>query len=150
MLRVIRTGALTLLALAWTELASAWYGPVARRPLAQTNCARCYAVGKVGPSHAQEAPPFRQLHTRYPAEDLAEAPVESIQASPSSSPRLIRSALSLPTSSRWSAEASSQLAARSSSLGTSSRRAPPGTSRIAWARSRRVSMRLTVSMVRPR
>lgn len=40
---------------------------------AQTHCAECHAIGRVGESPVSEAPPFRTLHTRYPVEDLAEA-----------------------------------------------------------------------------
>ncbi|GJD99246.1 c-type cytochrome [Methylobacterium isbiliense] len=47
--------------------------------LARTNCARCHAVGRHGASPLREAPPFRELHTRYPVEDLGEALAEGIQ-----------------------------------------------------------------------
>jgi mono/diheme cytochrome c family protein len=46
--------------------------------LAQTNCTKCHAIGKVGESPMREAPPFRTLHERYPVEDLAEALAEGI------------------------------------------------------------------------
>jgi cytochrome c len=46
--------------------------------LAQTNCTKCHAIGKVGESPMREAPPFRTLHERYPVEDLAEAFAEGI------------------------------------------------------------------------
>ena len=48
------------------------------RRLAETNCARCHAVGRVGDSPLPIAPPFRTLHTRYPVENLAEALAEGI------------------------------------------------------------------------
>jgi mono/diheme cytochrome c family protein len=48
------------------------------RMLAQTNCASCHAVGRVGESPLRIAPPFRILHTRYPVESLAEAFAEGI------------------------------------------------------------------------
>jgi cytochrome c len=73
-------GALALLALVCGTHVSASDGRVARgRTLAQTNCARCHAVGRVGRSPLREAPPFRDLHTRYPVEDLAEALAEGIR-----------------------------------------------------------------------
>ncbi len=42
------------------------------RRFAQANCASCHAIGPVGDSPLQNAPPFRSLHLRYPVEDLAE------------------------------------------------------------------------------
>jgi cytochrome c len=48
------------------------------RNLAQHNCARCHAVGRVGESPLRAAPPFRTLHTQYPIEDLAESFAEGI------------------------------------------------------------------------
>jgi len=44
----------------------------------QRNCAVCHAVGTRGESRNHEAPPFRELHTRYPVEMLAEALAEGI------------------------------------------------------------------------
>lgn len=43
-----------------------------------TNCARCHAVGRVGTSPLGAAPAFRDLHTKYPVEDLGEALAEGI------------------------------------------------------------------------
>ncbi|HEX2724405.1 MAG TPA: cytochrome c [Beijerinckiaceae bacterium] len=48
------------------------------RVFAQTNCATCHAIGRVGESPLRIAPPFRTLHTRYPVEHLAEAFAEGI------------------------------------------------------------------------
>lgn len=42
------------------------------------NCARCHAIGATGESTHKEAPPFRQVVTRYPLENLAEALAEGI------------------------------------------------------------------------
>src|SRR4051795_6775645 len=39
--------------------------------LAETDCARCHAIGPTGRSPLPPAPPFRTLHTRYPVESLA-------------------------------------------------------------------------------
>ncbi|APT32813.1 MULTISPECIES: c-type cytochrome [Methylobacterium] len=47
--------------------------------LARTNCARCHAIGRAGESPLRAAPPFRDLHTRYPVEDLGEALTEGIR-----------------------------------------------------------------------
>jgi len=52
--------------------------PQVGRRLAEANCARCHAIGRVGESPLPIAPPFRALHTRYPVEDLAEALAEGI------------------------------------------------------------------------
>lgn len=48
------------------------------RKLVQRNCSMCHAVGERGRSPKTGAPPFRELHTRYPVEMLAEALAESI------------------------------------------------------------------------
>ncbi|MHB2210846.1 c-type cytochrome [Methylobacterium sp. CM6257] len=54
--------------------------------LALNNCARCHAVGRTGASPWSEAPPFRDLHTRYPVEDLGEALAEGIRTGHPSMP----------------------------------------------------------------
>ncbi|MDP4003343.1 cytochrome c [Methylobacterium sp. NEAU K] len=60
--------------------ATAWDRRVQQgETLARTNCARCHAVGRIGSSPLREAPPFRELHTRYPVEDLGEALAEGIR-----------------------------------------------------------------------
>ena len=46
--------------------------------IARTNCARCHAIGRIGASPLAEAPPFRELHQRYPVTDLGEALAEGI------------------------------------------------------------------------
>lgn len=54
-------------------------GNVARgRALADKNCGRCHATGATGASAVTDAPPFRDLHKRYPVEGLAEALAEGI------------------------------------------------------------------------
>lgn len=45
---------------------------------ARTNCARCHSIDKVTASPLREAPPFRDLHRRYPIESIAEALAEGI------------------------------------------------------------------------
>ncbi len=49
------------------------------RTLARVNCSRCHATDKVNPSPLKIAPPFRELHLRYPIEDLHESLVEGIR-----------------------------------------------------------------------
>ena len=46
--------------------------------LAMANCARCHAIDKISPSPLALAPPFRDLHLRYPVESLAESLAEGI------------------------------------------------------------------------
>jgi len=46
--------------------------------LVQTHCAQCHSIDKVGPSPLSIAPPFRDLHKRYPVENLEEAFAEGI------------------------------------------------------------------------
>lgn len=43
-----------------------------------TNCSRCHAVDKVSPSPLKIAPPFRELHRKYPVEMLQESLAEGI------------------------------------------------------------------------
>jgi cytochrome c len=54
--------------------------PAAQRGLnfVRTNCARCHAVDKVNPSPLAIAPPFRDLHRRYPVESLEESMAEGL------------------------------------------------------------------------
>ncbi|MHB2205300.1 c-type cytochrome [Methylobacterium sp. CM6257] len=56
------------------------------RIFVQTHCARCHAVGRTGESPLAEAPRFRDLHTRYPVTDLAEALAEGIRTGHPSMP----------------------------------------------------------------
>ena len=44
----------------------------------RTNCARCHAIDKISASPLAVAPPFRDLHKRYPVENLEEALGEGI------------------------------------------------------------------------
>jgi len=41
--------------------------------LAQRNCSVCHAIGLRGVSPNKDAPPFREMHRRYPADSLEEA-----------------------------------------------------------------------------
>lgn len=46
--------------------------------LAEANCASCHAIGRTGASPRPPAPPFRDLHRRYPVDQLAESLAEGI------------------------------------------------------------------------
>jgi len=46
--------------------------------LARANCAGCHSIDKVTASPLKLAPPFRELHNRYPVESLEEALGEGI------------------------------------------------------------------------
>jgi len=48
------------------------------RDLLERNCAMCHAVGVTGDSPNSIAPAFREMHTRYPIDNLAEALGEGI------------------------------------------------------------------------
>jgi cytochrome c len=52
--------------------------PQAGRAFAEANCARCHAIGATGSSALAAAPAFRDLHRRYPVDQLAEALAEGI------------------------------------------------------------------------
>jgi cytochrome c len=45
---------------------------------ARHNCARCHSIDRVTESPLKIAPPFRDLHRRYPVATLAEAFAEGI------------------------------------------------------------------------
>jgi mono/diheme cytochrome c family protein len=49
------------------------------KKFALNNCARCHSVDRVTQSPLKIAPPFRDLHKRYPIETLAESLAEGIQ-----------------------------------------------------------------------
>ncbi len=48
------------------------------RVLARENCARCHSIDRYTQSPLKIAPPFRDLHRRYPVGSLAEALAEGI------------------------------------------------------------------------
>lgn len=48
------------------------------RDLVQRNCGVCHAIGAKDASPNPAAPAFRELHKRYPIDDLAEALAEGI------------------------------------------------------------------------
>lgn len=72
---------LSLLAatLAMTDVAMALTPAEQRgRNFVTTNCARCHSVDKVTASPLKIAPPFRDLHRKYPIETLQESLAEGI------------------------------------------------------------------------
>jgi mono/diheme cytochrome c family protein len=50
------------------------------RAIVQRNCAMCHAVGPTGDSPRPPAPRFRELHWRYPIDDLAEGLAEGLRS----------------------------------------------------------------------
>ena len=52
----------------------------------RANCSTCHAIDKVSESPLKIAPPFRELHLRYPVESLQEALVEGIRTGHASMP----------------------------------------------------------------
>jgi cytochrome c len=52
--------------------------PEQGKRLALTYCVKCHAIDRVSPSPFKPAPPFRDLHKRYPVETLQEALGEGI------------------------------------------------------------------------
>ena len=52
--------------------------PEQGKRLALTWCAKCHAIDKRSPSPLKIAPPFRDLHKRYPVETLQEALAEGL------------------------------------------------------------------------
>lgn len=54
--------------------------PAAQRgfTFARYNCSKCHAIGLYDTSQLSDAPRFRDLHLRYPVEDLAESLSEGI------------------------------------------------------------------------
>jgi mono/diheme cytochrome c family protein len=52
--------------------------PQRGKEFAQANCARCHSIERSGDSPRDPAPPFRQLHNRYPVETLEESLAEGI------------------------------------------------------------------------
>ena len=61
--------------------AQAQLSPAAQRGLqfSQANCARCHSIDKVSPSPLSISPPFRNLHQRYPVENLQNPLAEGIK-----------------------------------------------------------------------
>ncbi len=56
------------------------------KTFALNNCARCHSIDRVTQSPLKIAPPFRDLHRRYPVDTLAEALTEGISTGHPSMP----------------------------------------------------------------
>jgi len=68
---------------AWAEDLSVTRG----RTFARANCAQCHAIGRTDESPLRIAPPFRDLHKRYPVESLEEPLAEGIMTGHPSMPQ---------------------------------------------------------------
>ena len=75
--RILVLIALTLISL--TPAVAASPDQQRGKTFALNNCARCRAIDRVSRSPLRIAPPFRNLHKRYPIETLAESLAEGIQ-----------------------------------------------------------------------
>jgi cytochrome c len=62
--------------------------PAAQRGLffVRTHCTQCHSIDRVSESPLRIAPPFRELHKRYPVETLEEAFAEGIRTGHPSMP----------------------------------------------------------------
>jgi len=73
--------AVLALTLAPQSLLAAAEGDAAKgRALLDANCARCHAIGPDDASKHDKAPPFREVVTRYPLQDLEESLAEGIMS----------------------------------------------------------------------
>ncbi len=80
-MRPLVLSAATLLALAAFACdAGAQTQPAVQRgvQLARTHCAQCHSIDKLSPSPLTVAPPFRDLHKKYPVENLQESLAEGL------------------------------------------------------------------------
>ena len=59
------------------------------RAIIEAKCARCHAIGNGDASQHHEAPPFREVVTRYPPDDLAEALAEGIMSGHPDMPQFV-------------------------------------------------------------
>lgn len=86
-MKALRFGLAFLVSVAVVDAASA-LTPSEQRGLvfAKTHCSQCHSIDPVGPSPLSVAPPFRELHERYPVEDLQEALAEGIRTGHPSMP----------------------------------------------------------------
>lgn len=80
MMRTIHAGVIAVLcALVVTpSAAQTLRNAEAGHAIAKMHCARCHAIDQGGQSPLSIAPPFRDLHKRYPVESLEEALAEGI------------------------------------------------------------------------
>ncbi len=72
--KVVLSATLAVLTAACSEGAPENAGKLAL----ESRCARCHAIGENDKSPRADAPPFREIVTRYPPESLAEALAEGI------------------------------------------------------------------------
>ena len=88
MIKVFLAAALAATVLAVSGAASAQPSPAEQRgqTFVRANCARCHAIDKLSQSPLSVAPPFRDLHLRYPVDVLAEALAEGIRTGHPSMP----------------------------------------------------------------
>lgn len=80
-MRIPTVSAAALLALAaFASSVAQAQQPAAQRGvvLARTHCAKCHSIDKLSPSPLAIAPPFRELHKRYPVEQLQEGLAEGL------------------------------------------------------------------------
>ena len=63
--------------------------PAKGRVIAQIHCAGCHAIGRTGASPRAAAPPFRDLHRRYPVESLQESLAEGILSGHPAMPQFV-------------------------------------------------------------
>jgi cytochrome c len=74
--------AFCIIGLCASEPAPAQQSPAVQRVLTfvRVHCAQCHSIDAVSPSPFAIAPPFRDLHLRYPIEDLRRPLSEGIVA----------------------------------------------------------------------
>ena len=87
-MKPVRLGLAFLLCMTALDVVMAQQSPSEQRGMvfARTNCAQCHSIDPVGPSPLSVAPPFRDLHERYPVETLEEALAEGIRTGHPSMP----------------------------------------------------------------
>ncbi|MEP9398973.1 cytochrome c [Mesorhizobium sp. KR2-14] len=78
-MKLVRLGLSLLFAVLAIDAAMA-LSPSEQRGLvfARKNCSQCHSIDPAGPSPLSVAPPFRDLHKRYPVESLEESLAEGI------------------------------------------------------------------------
>ncbi|MET0277965.1 MAG: c-type cytochrome [Pseudorhodoplanes sp.] len=77
-MRRIAISAAALLALAASAFQAQAQGAQRGVVLARTYCVKCHSIDKLSPSPLTIAPPFRDLHKKYPVEQLQEALAEGM------------------------------------------------------------------------
>src|SRR4051794_38782963 len=77
----VRTFQLAIALVLLPGIATAQISPREQRgqTFVRANCSKCHAIDKASESPLKIAPPFRDLHLRYPVESLQEALVEGIR-----------------------------------------------------------------------